>query len=167
MTTGLEGLGHVSELVEKMMLAKADMERLETDLALAKETYDGYAERMLPDALNALGITQIKTSDGRMLTVKKEYYAKIAEKHTGNAYEWLKEHGHAAIMRDTVSISVANEAAADEAEQNLYAMGLDVDRKKTVHPSTLKAFVKEQIEAGTDIPRDVFGVYETWKTTVK
>jgi hypothetical protein len=33
-----------------------------------------------------------------------------------------------------------------------------------VHPSTLKGFVKEQIELGKNVPADLFGTYVSNKT---
>ena len=43
----------------------------------------------------------------------------------------------------------------------------DVSQKKKVEPMTLKAFVREQIQSGQNIPMDLFGVYVSNKTTIK
>ena len=37
--------------------------------------------------------------------------------------------------------------------------GLDPSQKTHVHPSTLKAWVKNRIEAGKDLDFDTFGVF--------
>ena len=43
------------------------------------------------------------------------------------------------------------------------ALGLDevmgIEDKATVHPSTLKAFVREQLAEGSDLPFETFGVF--------
>jgi len=36
-----------------------------------------------------------------------------------------------------------------------------------VEPMTLKAFVKDQIQSGKDVPMETFGVYTSNRTTVK
>ena len=36
---------------------------------------------------------------------------------------------------------------------------MPVNTKKWVEPMTLKAFVKDQIEKGSAIPMDLFGIY--------
>ena len=38
-------------------------------------------------------------------------------------------------------------------------IGVDYENKKSVHPSTLKAFVREQIERGKILPLDLFGIH--------
>ena len=45
--------------------------------------------------------------------------------------------------------------------------GFDVDQKAEVHPSTLKAFVKEMVEGGQDFPEELFGAYVGHKATIK
>ena len=38
-------------------------------------------------------------------------------------------------------------------------MQVDYENRKSVHPSTLKAFVREQIEMGKELPLDLLGVH--------
>ena len=38
--------------------------------------------------------------------------------------------------------------------------------KEAVHPQTLKAFVREQVETGKELPFDLFGVYIANKTKI-
>jgi hypothetical protein len=38
---------------------------------------------------------------------------------------------------------------------------------ETVHPSTLKAFVKEQLAVGTAVPFDLFGIYPYSRAIIK
>jgi len=49
----------------------------------------------------------------------------------------------------------------------LQSNGLDPEQKEAVHPSTLKAFVKEQIEKGSEIPSETFGIFIGQKTVIK
>ena len=41
------------------------------------------------------------------------------------------------------------------------------DQKKEVHPQTLKAFVKEQLQKGQAVPMDLFGVFTGHRATIK
>jgi len=40
------------------------------------------------------------------------------------------------------------------------------DKKEKVEPMTLKAFVREQVEGGKELPFDLFGVYIANKTKI-
>lgn len=165
----MDNLGRLSELIREMINAQQCVNQLEDELKKAKELLAGYVERMIPEAMQQLGMSELKLANGSKLSVKKEYYARISDKKMSEAYNWLAAHGHGSIVKDTVAVTLpaGQSDLVNNVERTLESMGLAVDRRMAVHPSTLKAFVKEQIESGTDIPRDVFGVYETWKTTVK
>jgi hypothetical protein len=44
--------------------------------------------------------------------------------------------------------------------------GHNVKQAEKVEPMTLKAFVREQIEKGKDVPADLFGVYVATRTKI-
>ena len=45
--------------------------------------------------------------------------------------------------------------------------GLEPTQKLKVEPMTLKALVRERIEAGKEMPTEIFGVFSENKTTIK
>ena len=47
------------------------------------------------------------------------------------------------------------------------SQGFPVTQKRDVHPSTLKAFVRERVEAGDDFPMDLFGAFIGQRATIK
>ena len=51
--------------------------------------------------------------------------------------------------------------------QMLNEEDINYENKKAVHPSTLKAFVKEQIERGKSLPLDILGVYVGQKSEIR
>ena len=49
----------------------------------------------------------------------------------------------------------------------LKSRGLAPEVRQSIHPSTLKAFVKEQLTTGKDIPSEPFGIYIGSKAIIK
>jgi hypothetical protein len=45
--------------------------------------------------------------------------------------------------------------------------GFPVEQAEKVEPMTLKAWVKERVEKGSDFPSELFGVYIGQKATIK
>ena len=43
---------------------------------------------------------------------------------------------------------------------------INTNKKEKVEPMTLKAFVREQVEGGKELPFDLFGVYIANKTKI-
>jgi hypothetical protein len=153
--------------VKQMLLLDADIEQAELSLKGLKEKRRTINERTIPDIMESLGMAGLTMADGSKLAVQKVYQAHISKAHESEAFQWLQDNGHDGIVKHTVTAHAADDDHAVQAIEKLCGMGFEVQSKKAVHPSTLKAFVKEQIEAGADIPRDAFGVYETNQTTVK
>jgi hypothetical protein len=45
--------------------------------------------------------------------------------------------------------------------------GYDAQQKTEVHPQTLRAFVKERVEAGDEFPMELFGAWIGQRATIK
>jgi hypothetical protein len=85
------------------------------------------------------------------------------------AYQWLIENGHEGLIKNEVLLKFGREESlvVEETVSALQARGLSPEVRQSVHPSTLKAFVKEQFTAGNDIPTEPFSIYIGTKATIK
>ena len=84
-------------------------------------------------------------------------------------FNWLRENGHGDLIKNQVSLEFGmrqdNEAKA--LVEELKQKGLAVQQKTSVHPSSLRGFVREQIsELGKDVPAELFGTYVANKTKI-
>ena len=84
------------------------------------------------------------------------------------AFAWLDENGFSDIIKNTVSVSFGREEddSAKKLLETLDTDGYKTAQKKHVEPMTLKAFVREQVEKGSDLPLETFNVYIGQKTKV-
>ena len=55
---------------------------------------------------------------------------------------------------------------ANELLNELNSKGLNTTQKEWVEPMTLKAFVREQVEKGADLPLETFNVYIGQKSKI-
>lgn len=162
-------LRQVSGLVRQQLLLEQRVEDLAADLKKAQLDLAHISGEALPAALAEHGLTELKMSDGSKVTISTVISANISKDRAPEAHEWLRSNGHADLIKNTVSVAFGkgdDEKAATLIER-LDELGFDADQKEAVHPSTLKAFCKEQIERGTDIPSELFGIYIGQKTTIK
>ena len=65
------------------------------------------------------------------------------------------------LKENTVSASFGRDEddAARELLDELKRNGMNTAQKEWVEPMTLKAFVREQVEKGVDLPYDAFNIY--------
>ena len=142
---GTDGeLSIVSGLAKKQLQLAADVANLEVDLKAKKEELRLTSEQELPDAMQSAGLTQITLNTGERISIegliKNEVLLKFGREES-------------IVVEETVSA--------------LQSRGLSPEVRQSVHPSTLKAFVKEQFTSGNDIPTEPFGIYIGTKATIK
>ena len=73
------------------------------------------------------------------------------------------------MIKNQVSLEfgMKEDNMAKSVVEDLKSKGLNVKQKTSVHPSTLRGFVREQIEQlGKDVPADLFGTYIANKTKI-
>jgi hypothetical protein len=103
------------------------------------------------------------------VSTKEDVYASIPKGNEENAYEWLNENGFGGIIKHVVSASFGKEEDSRAAEfvKAAQELGLTPEDKRSIHSATLKAFVKEQLAQGKNIPLELFGAFQITKATVK
>lgn len=159
----------VSDLANKQLKLASELSELEAALKAKKEELRLTSEQELPDAMQQAGLTQIKLSSGENITISEFYNAHISKANQEKAYEWLVANGHEGLIKNEVLLKFGREET-EVVDQTVFALqsrGLSPEVRQSVHPSTLKAFVKEQITNGNDIPTEPFGIYIGTKATIK
>ena len=155
------GLGKISILAEEYTDLDDRIKDAEARLKILKEKARDIAEKQLPDAMAEVGMAKFTLTDGSEVTVKPYYSAKIGDENREECFTWLQDHGHEALIKDEVVLTF-NRGEHEKAEQfkaQLEEQGLDYSGKMGVHPQTLTAFVKEQVESGAEFPLELFNVY--------
>ena len=159
----------VSDLANKQLTLATHVSELETELKAKKEELRLTSEQELPDAMQQAGLTQITLSSGEKISINEFYNAHISKANQEKAYEWLATNGHEGLIKNEVLLKFGREETevVDETVSALQSRGLSPEVRQSVHPSTLKAFVKEQFTSGNDIPTEPFGIYIGTKATIK
>jgi len=135
---------------------KEDAERL---LKQAKENERRLREEAIPLLMFELGIRNIGLEDGTSIESSTEVYASVPAARKAEAFKWLDENDFSGIIKTQLEINFSrgDNELAKKWLQFLRSKDLDISMNESVHPQTLKAFIKEQIEAGTQIPLSLFG----------
>tara|TARA_R100001509_G_scaffold93185_1_gene53867 strand:+ start:1878 stop:2453 length:576 start_codon:yes stop_codon:yes gene_type:complete len=162
-------LSLVSTLANKQLQLAQELVELEEAVKAKKEEFRLTSEQELPEAMQTAGLTEIVLSTGEKISVTEFYNAHISKANQELAYQWLVENGHEGLIKNEVSLKFGREEGqvVDETVMALKSRGLSPEVKQSVHPSTLKAFVKEQLTSGKDIPTEPFGIYIGSKAIIK
>jgi hypothetical protein len=137
-------------------------------ISLLKHKARDLEERIIPEMMQEAGVSLLKLSDGSTVEVKPFYAAKIPESRVEEAFSWLRGKGFEDIIKNTVTASF-NRGQDNQVSELIKVCedhGFNYNKKEKVEPMTLKAFVKEQVEGGKELPFDLFGVYIANKTKI-
>ena len=165
-TTNIKTL---SDEVLKLRALEDKLKIIEEALKKRKKEIDRISGEVIPTMLSEMGLSQLKLADGSSVDVKPFYSATISAQNKDRAYNWLRTNGLGDIIKNEISVSFGrnedNKAAsyADLAKSN----GFQPTQKLKVEPMTLKALVRERIEAGKEMPTEIFNIFVGNKTTIK
>lgn len=157
---------------EEMQRLQDCMTSSEEYLANLKQEYNKIAEVQLPEAMQMMGLKFFGLADGYEINIQQVVSTKIKPEQQEAAYQWLREQGHDDIIKNEVKV-VFGRGEGEQAAWlagNISAIIHDegpipgkeagmVISEQTIHPQTLKAFVTTQLEAGTEFPAELFGLY--------
>ena len=164
-----EGVQSLADQVERLEGLLHRIELSENNLKDLKKAYQHISGEVIPTMMSEMGLAELKLHDGSHLKVSTSYRATITEANKETAFNWLRENGLGDIIKNEISVSFGrneDNKAADYAEL-AKGQGFQPTQKMKVEPMTLKALVRERIEAGKEMPTEIFGVFSENKTTIK
>ena len=164
-----DNIQSLADQVEKLNSLQERIELQEDNLKNTKKQFDHLSGEVIPTMMAEMGLSHLKLMDGSSVDVKPNYSASISIANREKAFTWLRENGLGDIIKNEISVSFGrnedNKAAdyANLAEER----GFQPTQKLKVEPMTLKALVRERLEAGKTMPTEIFNVFVGNKTTIK
>ena len=164
-----EGIQSLADQVERLEGLLSRMEISENNLKDLKKEQQRISGEVIPTMMSEMGLSELKLQDGSHLKVSTSYKAHITEANKEAAYNWLRNNGLGDIIKNEISVSFGRgeDIKAAHYAELAKGQGLQPTQKLKVEPMTLKALVRERIEAGKDMPTEIFGVFSENKTTIK
>jgi hypothetical protein len=163
---------HIQSLADQVQMLEGLHKRIETsenNIKDLKKEYQRISGEVIPTMMSEMGLAELKLSDGSHLKVSTSYRATITEANKEAAFNWLRDNGLGDIIKNEILVSFGrneDNKAATYAEL-AKGQGFQPTQKMKVEPMTLKALVRERIEAGKEMPTEIFGVFSENKTTIK
>ena len=151
----------IVDLANKQINLEQEVVSLEQQLKNKKEELRNVKEHDLPDAFAEVG---------SRAKVEPFVNAHISKANTEKTHAWLEDNGFGDLIDKELNAKFGRTDAELEKFQRMFSHleqnGCKLTTKEAVHHMRLKAFAKEQLEKGTDIPVDLFGLYTGLKTTI-
>ena len=164
-----DNMGKIGAVANDVADTDKEIADLEEQLKKKKDYKKHLAENVLPNLFAEVGLSELKLADGRHLKVTNYYGASIKDAKKEAAFKWLRNNGFGDLIKNQVSCSFGRneDEKAKSLIDTLNDQGYQSMQREWVEPSTLRAFIREQHEAGKELPMDLLGAFVGQKTTIK
>jgi len=158
----------IAKSCNKLLETQNQITAVEEQLKKLQEAETLLSEQTIPNLMQQAGIAMLKLADGSSVEVKPFYAARIPSTKVQEAFDWLRDNGFGDLIKNNVTLTFgrSEDQEAKVLVDELKKKGHNVNQTEKVEPMTLKAFVKEQIQMGRNVPADLFGVYVANKTKI-
>ena len=150
----------LSTLVQELRKVEDEIAEYEAHIKYLKAAKQKLSVENIPALMDQMGVERVDV-DGLTVERKMMVHASIPQERKDEAFSWLRENGLDDIIKNEVTCSFG--MGQDNSAKNVIGMleeaGFDPKTKTAVHPSTLKAFVKERVMDGKPIDLDMFGAF--------
>ena len=165
-TTSLQTL---ADQVEKLESLQTRLDLQEENIKNTKKQLEYISGEVIPTMMSEMGLSHLKLLDGSTVDVKPNYSANISVANREKAFKWLRENGLGDIIKNEISVSFGRNEDNKAADYAALAeeRGFQPTQKLKVEPMTLKALVRERLEAGKTMPTELFNIFVGNKTTIK
>jgi len=150
----------LSSLVRNLRRIEQEIEDADNHLKALKQEKHKLSVENIPALMDEMGVERLDV-DGVTVERKMIVSASIPAARKDEAFSWLRDNGLDDIIKNDVTCSFGKgeDNVAGDVVGLLQERGFDPKTKTHVHPSTLKAFVKERITDGKPIDLDMFGAF--------
>lgn len=165
-----DAMTRIVTLAELLVRQKEKVDEKTEELKEAQKAMLRTEREDLPELFTELGLTEIKLKDGSKVAVVEDAAASITEANRSEAHAWLIAHEFGGLIKTEVALSFprGEHEEAIKTRDSLMKQGYEgVALNEAVHHSTLRAFVKEQLQDGKAIPFDLFSIQPYSKAVIK
>jgi hypothetical protein len=178
-------LGAIADLAQQMFDLEEEISAIELSLKQKKQDLNKLANQDLPDLMQELNIKDFSLNNGAKVKVEDVVSASVPSQSSiirakgddkaeleirqQQCFEWLRANGGAELIKSNVEVQFGRDedALCNEFTQELKNRSLHYKRAMGVHPATINSFIKEKIDNGQNIPRDLFKVYEGRRAKIR
>ena len=163
-----ENIKSLASQVKSLKELEDELKADEESLKNKKKEIERISGEVIPTMLSEMGLASLKLADGSAVDVKPYYTANISIANREAAYGWLRSNGLGDIIKNEVTVAFGRDEDIKASDYANLAKGQGYEpvQKLKVEPMTLKALVRERLEAGQEMPSDLFNLFTGNRTKI-
>ena len=168
-TLDSDKLDGVARLAQEAAILEKEIAEFEQFAKEKKQALHKITDEQLPEALETMGLQKFTLKDGAEIAVKPIYAASIPKDRKEEAFQWLRDHEFGDLVKNNVTVTFGRgeDTIAKDFVDLCGSQGFTPSQLEKVEPMTLKAWLRERVEAGDAVPLDLFGAFISQRATIK
>ena len=164
----LENVRSLSNYVIDLQKLEEEITKEESLLKQKKERADKISAEVIPEIMESMKLKTLKLQDGSAIEVKEIYSATIPVANRESAYQWLRDNDLGDLIKNEITVAFGRNEDTKASDYAILAKGQGYEpvQKLKVEPMTLKALVRERLEAGQEMPSDLFNLFTGNRTKI-
>ena len=168
-TLDSDKLDGVARLAQEAAILEKEIAEFEQFAKEKKQALHKITDEQLPEALEEMGLQKFTLTDGAEISVKPIYSASIPRDRKDEAFQWLRDHEFGDLVKNNVTVTFGRgeDTIAKDFVDLCGSQGFTPSQLEKGEPMTLKAWLRERVEAGDAVPLDLFGAFISQRATIK
>lgn len=166
-----EQLQEISALAAQQLKLEALVAKREAALKEAKRDLLKMQTDTLPNALKAAGCAAYTLTNGAAISVEDKMSMSVPKKNKHECAQWLIQHGGESLVKRDIHVPFNKGQDEDFNFMIEVLHANELDGKYSVEEgfstTSAKAFIKELLEQGKEVPTKLFGVYQHQEAVIK
>ena len=147
----------VESIWAKIINMNPSVKDLEAVLKKLKKIYFNVRQVQIPQYMEEFGLSSVTTENGDTIEIKGDVSCTIRDNI--NFFNYMRKEEMGELIKDVITVNVKNGSQAKEVISTLEDTESLFERKQSIHPQTLKKFVRGQLAKGAALPESI-NVYE-------
>lgn len=159
-----QALSNIEKLITKAIGLSKQIDELKQMTNVLVEDFDKIMYHLIPDAMSSAGVSKFTTTQGVKVEVDDFLSGSLPKedvKKREAALQWLHANGGLDIIKGMIVIpfSKGEHNFKEAIKSNLRDLKADYKEVEDVHASTLKAFAREKMKKGEEVPFETLGLF--------
>ena len=165
-------LEELADLIHVLGLKEDAKENMKTELGFLNKEIEILRSEKIPELLARYDLSEIKLKNGKKISITQKYFCSLPKNDLtkrDSSLAWVQKNNGSDIIKSTINISFSKEEfkAFKSTKDILFKNQIPFLEKEDIHPATLKAYLKESIEQGLEVPHNLFNLFIKNDTKIK
>jgi len=164
-----EGLKRLTDLANTQVDVENQISELEEKIKIKQKFLVKINQDLLPTLMQDLKFTDFGLEDGSRVDLVEKFFGGFKKEDEAKAFTWFRETDNGDFIKNSIkaTLDMGDDDLVEKIAWLMNLMNVNCEIKPNIHATTLKSFIRKELEAGrkNELP-DYFNIQEYKETKI-